>query len=512
MTSLSKYFCSLVPKIFAQRRWVAAIAGLILAAGASAFVLPNLFPFPDPAGLSATFSPNGAIDTSNAFFQSLGTNGRSCATCHVAGDDFGLRATTAQTRFEQTRGNDPLFTSVDGANCPDGSRHNPADHSLLLRHGLIRVALTLPSDAEFTISTEHDPYGCAIAVDPDSGSQTISVYRRPLPATNLRFLSAVMLDGRETIEPLSDPKTYHANLVIDLKHQALDATLGHAQAAVPPTDAQQTAIVNFEMGLYSGQLWNTRADLLSAGSGLGGPYLLSQQEYYPGVNDSLGQDPGGNGFRQNAFTLFRGWANASASEAGTPNRLSEEQEEARREIAAGETIFNSHPLTISEVRGLNDNPALGKIPVAPFQGTCTTCHDSPNVGNHSLPAPLDIGTGHSAAHEPDSAIANALSQLDLPDLPVYEIHGCPDPFAAPGDSKAQVLYTSDPGKALLTGKCSDLNRIKGPILRGLAARAPYFHSGAARNLGQVVEFYNQRFQMNLSEAEKAELVAFLNSL
>jgi cytochrome c peroxidase len=57
-----------------------------------------------------------------------------------------------------------------------------------------------------------------------------------------------------------------------------------------------------------------------------------------------------------------------------------------------------------------------------------------------------------------------------------------------------------------------VNRTKGPILRGLAARAPYFHNGAARTLSEVVNFYDQRFQMNLTESEKSQLVAFLNSL
>ena len=59
---------------------------------------------------------------------------------------------------------------------------------------------------------------------------------------------------------------------------------------------------------------------------------------------------------------------------------------------------------------------------------------------------------------------------------------------------------------------SDLNRVKGPILRGLAARAPYFHNGAAASLLEVVNFYNERFQMGLTSVQKLELVAFLNSL
>ena len=47
---------------------------------------------------------------------------------------------------------------------------------------------------------------------------------------------------------------------------------------------------------------------------------------------------------------------------------------------------------------------------------------------------------------------------------------------------------------------------------GLASRAPYFHNGTAANLAQVVEFYNQRFQMHLTGAEKADLLAFLKTL
>ena len=73
-------------------------------------------------------------------------------------------------------------------------------------------------------------------------------------------------------------------------------------------------------------------------------------------------------------------------------------------------------------------------------------------------------------------------------------------------------YTSDPAKALLTGLCTDIGRGKGMLLRALAARAPYFHNGSAATLEEVVEFYNTRFQMNLSEQDKLDLVNFLKTL
>ena len=74
-----------------------------------------------------------------------------------------------------------------------------------------------------------------------------------------------------------------------------------------------------------------------------------------------------------------------------------------------------------------------------------------------------------------------------------------------------MIYTVDPGKGLITGLCSDVNRTKRPILRGLAARAPYFHNGAPQDLDQL-DFYNRHFPMNLTNDEKTDLIAFLNSL
>ena len=173
----------------------------------------------------------------------------------------------------------------------------------------------------------------------------------------------------------------------------------------------------------------------------------------------------------------------------------------RKSVAAGEKLFNTFPLTITNVRGLNDSLKISSIP-----GNCTTCHDTPNVGNHSLPVPLDIGVSHPAQYELAPEITAALPELSVLNLPIYRI------ACNAGPLSGQVIYTSDPGKSLITGFCTDINRVKGPVLRGLAARAPYFHNGAAASLEQVVNFYNQRFQMNLTDQQKADLVAFLRSL
>ena len=459
----------------------------------------------DPSGVLGIVNLNGPTATDGPFFQSLGTNGRSCSTCHVAAQALGLSAAGARERFEQTKGSDPLFAAVDGANCTNVPPGDRAGRSLVLRNGLIRVGLQLPANAQFTISVVHDPYGCAITPDPKGGQPTVSVYRRPLPTTNLVFLSTVMFDGRETVSPLNKEQTFQANLIADLTHQAIDATLIHAQATQPPSASQLAQIVGFETGLFTAQARDQRAGRLTARGAQGGPLYLANQSYYPGINDSLGADPTGKAFDATAMTLFAPWANLP----GDGDDDGDGRNAARREIAAGEQLFNSAPLQITNVRGLNDNAALGKP--QSFVGHCTSCHDTPEVGDHSLPLPLDIGTAHTplSSMESDPAITAALAQLSMPDLPVYLIAGCPNPFAP---NEPESFYTSDPGKALITGQCSDFNRIKGPVLRGLAARAPYFHNGAGADLREVVNFYNERFDMQLTDEQKSDLVAFLDSL
>ena len=76
----------------------------------------------------------------------------------------------------------------------------------------------------------------------------------------------------------------------------------------------------------------------------------------------------------------------------------------------------------------------------------------------------------------------------------------------------QSFQVTDPGKALISGACADIGKTKGPILRGLAARAPYFHNGTAPDLEHVIEFYDTRFGIGFSDEERAALVAFLKKL
>jgi hypothetical protein len=433
--------------------------------GGGAGEATSTHPLAQPNARARTMSMNGAIDTSNPFFQSLGTNGRACVSCHQPDEGWTVTPPQIQVRFDATDGLDPIFRPVDGANAPDVDvstvEARRAAYSMLLTKGLIRVGIGLPQGAEFELVSVDDPYGYASATE-------LSLFRRPLPATNLAFLSGVMWDGRETFKGQS--------IDFDLADQANSATLGHAQAAQPLTEKQRQQIVDFETALFTTQAEDPRAGDLTAAGALGGPEVLSQQSFFLGINDPLGQNPTNASFTSTVFTIFDAWAR--------PRQGADEVIAARQSIARGQALFNSKAIAIEGVKGLNDDLNQEVI-----MGTCGTCHDAPNVGNHSLPVPLDIGIAEGSKRTAD--------------MPLYTLRSL---------STGETVQVTDPGRALITGKWKDVGRFKGPVLRDLAARAPYFHNGMAATLTDVAKFYNDRFTIGLTPDEQTDLVNFLNAL
>jgi hypothetical protein len=229
------------------------------------------------------------------------------------------------------------------------------------------------------------------------------------------------------------------------------------------------------------QVRDQAAGSLRAAGGRGGPSALVLQPFCIGINDPLGMRPSMPGACLTAsrqldpvFTLFGAWLADASPE--------------RQAIARGEAIFNTRQFEIDKVPGLNGHPSdpvSGPIGT----GTCTVCHDTPNAGNHSVAMALNIG------------IADAKRRTA--DLPLYTLRN---------KATFDVVQTSDPGRAMVTGKWKDIGKFKGPILRGLAARPPYFHDGSAATLADVIAFYDTRFRLQLTEREKADLLAFLRAL
>jgi cytochrome c peroxidase len=430
----------------------------------------NLIASRDPFGQLRTFTTNGVFDFDNPFFRDLGTNGRACSTCHRPDQGWTITPQDVQRRFVDSRGLDPIFRDNDGSNCENADigtlRARRNAFSLLLGRGLIRVGLEVPSGADFTVDEVDDPYGC------NAPRTSVSAYRRPLPATNLKFLSAVMWDGRESSSTTT--------ILQDLAQQADDATIGHAQAARHLTDQEKQAIVTFETALFTAQAVSDDAGRLQADGARGGPVALSAEPFFIGINDPVGLNPTGAPFDSRAFTLFNAWMSASGAA----------RDGARGAIARGEEIFDTRPIVISGVAGLNNQTFPNGVTVPdPFTGTCTTCHDTPNAGNHSVKAPLDLGLTDAARRTAD--------------MPLYTLRR---------SSTGETIQTTDPGRAMITGRWADIGKFKGPILRALAARAPYFHNGSAATLDDVIAFYENRFHLALTPQERSDLLAFLQAL
>lgn len=436
-------------------------------------------------GYSQTFSTVGGIDKNNIFFKALpGGNGRSCNTCHVAEEGWTSTAKGIQQRFESTDGTDPIFRTNDGSTSPNAPvstlEEKRKAYSLLLEKGLIRVGLPMPADAEFSLVHIDDPYNYA-------SSNELSMFRRILPSTNLRLNVSFQSDLREThMDPESDictPGTTEcfASVTQNLMAQANSATTGHAEVIEGLTIEQKALIVAFESSLFTAQIYDNKAGFLNEDMALGGPEAVSKQPFHYGINSPPTDFKTGADFDIDVFKLFSAWSNP---EAHAGKGLSPEQVEARLSIARGQELFNRKTFVITETRGINDD-----FQTPYFETTCAGCHNGPSAGTRTDGIPVDIGTSDESRRTPD--------------LPLYTFKN---------NSTGEIIKTTDPGRALITGKWKDMSRLKVTNLRGLSSRPPYFHNGSAKTIKDTVIFYNERYDMKLTDQEIEDYTNFLSAL
>jgi cytochrome c peroxidase len=197
------------------------------------------------------------------------------------------------------------------------------------------------------------------------------------------------------------------------------------------------------------------------------------------------------GFNYNnpVFFSFDEWKTPQAGD--TPA-----QAEFRASVARGYDVFFVRPMWISDVAWFN-SIGMGN----PYKRTCAICHSVHLTGNDISPGVMDIGVNNAPT-------TNAA--VDTSGLPLFRVT-CDK--AAPGHPYlGREFLTHDPGRALITGKCFDIGSLVMQQLRGLSARAPYFSNGSAQDLAAVVEFYDLRFDMKMTDREKQDLENFLSVL
>ena len=433
------------------------------------------------------------------FFEALGSNGRACVTCHQPADSMSLSAKTARERWDATNGKDPLFAAIDGSNCPNLPQAERASHSLLLEQGLIRVQRPWPPrdlagkpiKPDFTIEVLRDPTGCngnGAEYGLKAKEPNVSVYRRPRPVANLKYLTAVGFeyDPKQGMALPRDPESgrmLSGNLMADnraitLEAQARDATLTHLQHLKGLTPAQLARIVDFEMRLFTAQQRQSHGVDLDAGGAQGGPRLLADSR--PGM---LGSDNG-----RPVWSEFAAWDKPAPDDAS----LTAEQRRLRESIARGARVFRDRHFLVSDSAGINSPMGFGN----PVRNSCAFCHNMSQMGNDVAPGQVDLGTTTLPFADPQ------------PQLPLFRITCTGDAHPHYG----RVIQTHDPGFALTTGRCADVGKITLQSLRGLSARAPYFSNGTAKDMRAVIDYYDRRYSIGYTEQEKQDLVNFLGVL
>jgi hypothetical protein len=255
-----------------------------------------------------------------------------------------------------------------------------------------------------------------------------------------------MWDGRESLTGSSIPA--------DLIHQAGDAVTTHEGTSSVPAASVLQSMESFEIAQFGAQTSDTAAGALNAAGALGGPLNLSRQPFSLGVNDPFGASASSQGFPPApVFTLYTAWAGLTGRDSVS---------KARASIARGEQIFNTRPMAITGVAGLNDQIAANGLPRTTVTGTCGTCHDAPNAGSHSVAMLFNTGVADGARRSADLPLVTLINR-----------------------TTGATVQSTDPGLALTSGEWADIGKFKVPTLRLLAARAPYFHNGSAPTLGAV---------------------------
>ena len=477
-------------------------------------VLPAAATYENSFGRLGILNADGPVQTKgHPFFEPIGSNGRACVTCHQPANGMSLSVDAIAARWRDTNGKDPLFAAIDGSNCPSLPQGDPASHSLLLKRGLFRVFLPWPPvdasgstvEPEFSIEVVRDPAGCNTS--PQHGltspTPTVSVYRRPRPAANLKYVTADDFGvgafiGKNGQPAARDPRTgkpRQMNMMSDarevtLEAQATSAALGHLQSAGPPSAAQLERLVAFERQLYMAQSSSRQAgDLTEAG----GPPALGPLAMLRGRPAVLG-----NNTSNFVFPMGDVWKALPR----TGQAAGDARNAARESVARGHDVFFFRTFWIRDAMHLN-TVGLGN----PVKRTCGTCHGMHMTGMDTANGWMDVGTTNLpwATEAPQSPWSTEKSEMPLFKLTCNKAVA-PHPFLG------RVIHTQDPGRALISGKCNDIGAIVMQQFRGMSARAPYFSNGSAKGFRELVDFYDRRFNIQLSEQERQDLVNFLSTL
>jgi cytochrome c peroxidase len=392
-----------------------------------------------------------------------GTNGRSCATCHVPEDNFALTPDRVARLFE-TNPNDPLFAAIDA--------DDPTAKTLTFEHlkkGLVRVWLTLPDNMDLI-----DEGGNVIT----PGDRRIFVWRGVPSIADSALTAPYQLDGR----------------VETLEEQAQGAITGHSEGG-EVSKVELERIAAFERSVFSSDRARKVADELASGVEFGkvsdveASLTLSPEEErgrevyekicascHGGANkativDRDIHDLAFPALKPDGTVLFE----VPATDPPTPVLAAQPNNEflnigSAYEAFLGQLDPDAHSFTKDlsfpnyRYRFYTDSSrtviAADLPPAASF---------GPGGGGGGPGDPGDPGGG---------GVGN---ELDSDGNPIA------------GPNLAIQFFSTDPGRSMITGSPHDFEAFDVPTLRGISKTAPYFHNNAAETLEVVVDLYSDHF-------------------
>ena len=417
-----------------------------------------------------------------------GTNGRSCATCHVASEHAALTIANVEARFAKDP-HDPLFHPLD-ADDPTAA-HPTFDH---LRKGLVRVVLPLPPNMDVI-----DLAGNVVT----PADRAIAVWRGVPSIENTAATGPYQLDGRAA----------------DLSTQVQAALTAHSQGPILAR-RQLDQIAAFEGDQFSSPRARFVATLLELG-------VPRDQIPIPERAMHLSaQERRGREVYDRACSHCHG--------GPTANQIVNRPVHDALFFALrpdGNIIYDVAPgqppaPRLAPHTGEFLNIGIGLLSGYGQMGAIPMFNDSVELPRYRFRFYADGTRSQRVTDLPPIPVTASGDPNDL--TPALDDRGAP----IVGPSLGVQWFSTDPGRAAITGDPLDFETFDVPQLRGVAHTAPYFHDNNSGTLQEVVDLYS-RFILpfgqlglppvhppelpgfppeSLSPQEKQDLIAFLNRL
>lgn len=378
------------------------------------------------------------------------TNGRSCATCHVLADHTALTPAHVSALLASNP-NDPLFNPIDA---DDPLAPNPTyEH---LKKGLVRVVLDLPDNMDLIDAAGN------VVTPPE---RTVAVWRAVPTVENTAITAPYQYDGRK----------------VTLQEQAQGAIIAHSQGRkVPKKDLD--ALAEFQQEQFTSK----RAELVAKKLAHGVPVEdIPRPELKMKLTEAQAR-----GLK--VYDIACEACHGGAKNLQVVNR--DVHDLAFLELKPdGNVLFDSSvqpPKVVETPQPNNEFLNVG------FANISYLGQIYGNLFGPRFNATVSLPQYRYRFYKDKK---RKIKDVDLPPIPQtvsgnpFDLQAKLDENGAPivGPNLLPQAFSTDPGRAVITGSPHDFEAFDVPALRGIANTAPYFHDNSTETLRDAVDLYSR---------------------